>query len=214
MADEALYHSTATTARASAISRNIRSWLSPITRRCKVSSSAPVSSQGICTTQVGARLAMSAISSRPSPASTDELLRLVASVPHWMIIHYIVAFTAVSVVSGLAQSVGVLAPSGCVRGDGIKPNGSSRVNEPSLLARRTPGVPMRVLRWARAWVRRDPSAAHWHLGPVAVDAHVPGRGIGGQRPTTSPLMSSVPGRPCDVPPTYSRWRRTSMPPPA
>src|SRR6516225_5629423 len=31
------------------------------------------------------------------------------------------------------------------------------------------GTPLRVLRWAREWTRRDPVESHWHLGPVAVD---------------------------------------------
>lgn len=42
------------------------------------------------------------------PASTDELLTLVASVPHWTIMHYIAALAAVSIVSGLALLVRTL----------------------------------------------------------------------------------------------------------
>jgi GNAT superfamily N-acetyltransferase len=47
-----------------------------------------------------------------------------------------------------------------------------------LLALGMPGAPVRVLRWARVWSRHEPGVAHWHLGPVAVDAHLQGRGIG------------------------------------
>ena len=54
---------TVTTTRGAAISCNICSWVAPITRRYTISSSAPVSSQGICTTQVGACVARGAISS-------------------------------------------------------------------------------------------------------------------------------------------------------
>jgi ribosomal protein S18 acetylase RimI-like enzyme len=39
-------------------------------------------------------------------------------------------------------------------------------------------APMRVLKWAGEWARRDPSEPHWHLGPVAADSHVQGQGIG------------------------------------
>jgi hypothetical protein len=42
------------------------------------------------------------------PASTDELLTLVASVPYWTTIHYIAALAAVSIVSGLALLVRTL----------------------------------------------------------------------------------------------------------
>ncbi len=34
-------------------------------------------------------------------------------------------------------------------------------------------------RWVGEWARRDPTEPHWHLGPVAVDSPLQGRGIGG-----------------------------------
>jgi ribosomal protein S18 acetylase RimI-like enzyme len=40
------------------------------------------------------------------------------------------------------------------------------------------GVAARVLRWLDAWAQHDPRQPHWHLGPVAVDAHLQGTGIG------------------------------------
>jgi ribosomal protein S18 acetylase RimI-like enzyme len=36
----------------------------------------------------------------------------------------------------------------------------------------------RSLRWVGTWEKRDPHERHWHLGPVAVDAHLQGMGIG------------------------------------
>ncbi len=36
----------------------------------------------------------------------------------------------------------------------------------------------RSLRWVGTWEKRDPNERHWHLGPVAVDAHLQGMGIG------------------------------------
>jgi ribosomal protein S18 acetylase RimI-like enzyme len=44
-----------------------------------------------------------------------------------------------------------------------------------LLGPRTAG---RTMRWLGAWGRQDPAERHWHLGPVAVDAHLQGMGIG------------------------------------
>jgi GNAT superfamily N-acetyltransferase len=38
----------------------------------------------------------------------------------------------------------------------------------------------RIGTWQRIWRRHDPRAAHSHFGPLAVDAHLHGRGIGGQ----------------------------------
>jgi ribosomal protein S18 acetylase RimI-like enzyme len=36
----------------------------------------------------------------------------------------------------------------------------------------------RVLTWTREWSRRDLLEPHWHLGPVAVESHLQGQGIG------------------------------------
>jgi ribosomal protein S18 acetylase RimI-like enzyme len=37
---------------------------------------------------------------------------------------------------------------------------------------------MRVRRWLDQWAKYDLSQPHWHLGPVSVDAHLQGTGIG------------------------------------
>jgi GNAT superfamily N-acetyltransferase len=50
---------------------------------------------------------------------------------------------------------------------------------PSVAFGNPVGTPLRVLRWVGEWARRDPSEPHWHLGPVAVDSHLHGQGIGG-----------------------------------
>jgi ribosomal protein S18 acetylase RimI-like enzyme len=36
----------------------------------------------------------------------------------------------------------------------------------------------RLARWQAEWSRHDLRAPHWHLGPVAVDTHLQGQGIG------------------------------------
>ncbi len=38
----------------------------------------------------------------------------------------------------------------------------------------------RSLQWVGTWEQLDPAERHWHLGPVAVDAHLQGKGIGSQ----------------------------------
>jgi ribosomal protein S18 acetylase RimI-like enzyme len=50
---------------------------------------------------------------------------------------------------------------------------------PSLVFGNPVGTPLRVLQWVGEWARRDPVEPHWHLGPVAVDSHLQGRGVGG-----------------------------------
>jgi len=48
---------------------------------------------------------------------------------------------------------------------------------PSLLAL-GPGSAGRTMKWLGSWSKHDPGERHWHLGPVAVDTHLQGRGIG------------------------------------
>ena len=38
----------------------------------------------------------------------------------------------------------------------------------------------RVMRWMGTWGKHDPQGRHWHVGPLAVDAHLQGRGVGGR----------------------------------
>ena len=50
---------------------------------------------------------------------------------------------------------------------------------PALL-RIGPSSGGRVMRWMGIWGKHDPEGRHWHLGPLAVDAHLQGRGVGGR----------------------------------
>ncbi len=43
-----------------------------------------------------------------------------------------------------------------------------------------PGSLVRAIRLSTAWGKLDPKEPHSHLGPLAVDAHLNGRGIGTQ----------------------------------
>jgi len=49
---------------------------------------------------------------------------------------------------------------------------------PRMLAALGPVGFARMLRWTQAWAALDTAVPHWHLGPVAVDAHLQGKGIG------------------------------------
>src|SRR5918998_28930 len=48
---------------------------------------------------------------------------------------------------------------------------------PALLAL-GPRSAGRTMSWLGAWSKHDPDEHHWHLGPVAVDAHLQGMGVG------------------------------------
>lgn len=49
---------------------------------------------------------------------------------------------------------------------------------PRLVPAVSAGAFARVGRWMAIWARHDLRQPHWHLGPVAVDAHRQGTGIG------------------------------------
>lgn len=49
---------------------------------------------------------------------------------------------------------------------------------PSLLMSNSPAGILLVRRWLDAWGRHDPEESHWHLGPLAVDAALQGKGVG------------------------------------
>ena len=50
---------------------------------------------------------------------------------------------------------------------------------PSLLSN-GPYIAGRTMRWLAVWTKRDPAKRHWHLGPLVVDAHLQGMGVGGR----------------------------------
>jgi ribosomal protein S18 acetylase RimI-like enzyme len=67
---------------------------------------------------------------------------------------------------------GALAPGSC------KPRKAEMLRLIAPLAASGPRSALRAIRWTGAWAGHDPAERHWHLGPVAVDAHLQGIGIG------------------------------------
>jgi GNAT superfamily N-acetyltransferase len=73
----------------------------------------------------------------------------------------------------LVGIAGVAGPGQC------RPSASESLRMlPRLLPRVGPGSLMRMGTWMRTWAQHDPAERHWHLGPVAVDRPLQGRGIG------------------------------------
>ena len=68
--------------------------------------------------------------------------------------------------------LGMAAPGRCQAG------GKQRMRLMLGLLPLGPRALSRSLRWVGAWEKSDPGERHWHLGPVAVDAHLHGMGIG------------------------------------
>ena len=68
----------------------------------------------------------------------------------------------------------IAAPGQC------QPNGYEKLHIlPAIVLGTPPSTSLRFLRWVGEWARRDLAELHWHLGPVAVDSHLQGQGIGG-----------------------------------
>ena len=68
--------------------------------------------------------------------------------------------------------LGTAAPGRC------QPTAKQRMQLTLGLLPLGPRALTRSLRWVGTWEKRDPDERHWHLGPVAVDAHLQGMGIG------------------------------------
>ena len=67
---------------------------------------------------------------------------------------------------------GMMPPGEC------QPTGMQRVRLLPSVLRLDPRTIFRTLKWLGAWAKRDSATPHWHLGPVAVDPDLQGRGIG------------------------------------
>lgn len=83
--------------------------------------------------------------------------------------HALVARREDGVVVGVC---GMMPPDGCLPGPGQQ----LRLM-PTMLSM-GPRVVSRIVRWMGTWRRHDPTERHWHLGPLAVDAHMQGEGVG------------------------------------
>ena len=83
--------------------------------------------------------------------------------------HALVARREDGVVVGVC---GMMPPGNCLPG-----LGQQLRMLPTLLSL-GPRAAGRVMRWVGAWRRHDPEERHWHLGPLAVDAHLQGEGVG------------------------------------
>ncbi|HWV24834.1 MAG TPA: GNAT family N-acetyltransferase [Thermomicrobiales bacterium] len=67
---------------------------------------------------------------------------------------------------------GAMPPGKCL------PNPVERVLMLPLMLPLGVGNARRVVRWMGTWADHDPDTRHWHVGPLAVDAHLQGQGIG------------------------------------
>ena len=68
--------------------------------------------------------------------------------------------------------MGMMPPGDCL------PGPREQLRMLPVLLRIGPRSAGRVMRWMGVWSRRDPGERHWHLGPLALDAHLQGRGVG------------------------------------
>jgi ribosomal protein S18 acetylase RimI-like enzyme len=85
--------------------------------------------------------------------------------------HTLVARAEGGVVVGVC---GMMPPGGC------RPGFLQQLRFLPTLVRIGPRSAGRAARWLGAWGKRDPEGRHWHLGPLAIDAHLQGRGVGGR----------------------------------
>ena len=105
--------------------------------------------------------------------------------PHVRLRKYHLLMASAFAVKDFSHTLVARRPDGTVVGVcGMMPPGNCvpRLGEKlRLLPRLLPLGPRslaRVLAWLGAWAKRDPAERHWHRGPLAVDLHLQGQGIG------------------------------------
>ncbi len=91
---------------------------------------------------------------------------------------------------GLFRVIGTLTPICAVNGETIvgvtgiappdtcQPTVGQRIRFIPGMVALGPRTSARVGKWIAAWAERDPAEPHSHFGPLAVDAHLQGQGIG------------------------------------
>ena len=72
----------------------------------------------------------------------------------------------------------VLGVAGTTPPGTCQPRMGQRLRMLPALGRLGPRTTTSMMGWLAAWAKHDPKVAHVHLGPVAVDAHIQGQGIG------------------------------------
>lgn len=80
-----------------------------------------------------------------------------------------------AVQDGTIVGVAGIAPAGT-----CQPTARQRLRFLPTVARTGPRTMARMAGWIGTWAKRDPDEPHSHLGPLGVDAHLQGRGIGTQ----------------------------------
>ncbi len=83
--------------------------------------------------------------------------------------HTLVARREDGVIVGVC---GMMPPGNCL------PDFGQRLRLLPTLLSVGPRVAGRTMRWMGVWEKQDPEERHWHLGPLAVDAHLQGMGVG------------------------------------
>ena len=83
--------------------------------------------------------------------------------------HTLVARRTNGVVVGVC---GMMPPGNCL------PDFKQRLRLLPTLLSIGPRAAGRAMRWLGVWKKQDPKERHWHLGPLAVDAHLQRMGVG------------------------------------
>jgi len=84
------------------------------------------------------------------------------------------AFVARDEEGAVVGVCGMMSPGGC------RPDLKQQLSLMPTLLRLGPRPAARVMSWLGVWGEHDPEERHWHLGPLAVDAHLQGMGVGGR----------------------------------
>ena len=86
--------------------------------------------------------------------------------------------TAQQPICAVDESGKIVGVTGAAPPGTCQPSPKQRLALLPSLARLGPRTAARVGKWFATWAEHDPGEPHVHLGPLAVDAHLQGQGIG------------------------------------
>ncbi len=88
-------------------------------------------------------------------------------------------YVSKGVILGAFDSDALVGVCAMVEPGRCQPSGGERLRLlPEAIAGAGLGGTVRLLKWVGAWARHDPREPHWHLGPVGIERHRQGQGIG------------------------------------
>jgi ribosomal protein S18 acetylase RimI-like enzyme len=97
---------------------------------------------------------------------------------HELLMRVLLSSSPAMRIDGVEQGGSLVGVAAAVPPGHCQPKAATRLRLAATAATFGPRAAARLVRWNGAWAAQDIAEPHMHLGPVSVDRHLRGRGIG------------------------------------